>query len=164
MKAKAHVVHSLRGRTRLRIPERRGDHAFFGEIEKRLLDCAGVSGVDSNPLTGSVLVHHTIDIESLIMQAAAGGLGELVELTLSSPPLARRVRAEVVAIDKAVRQLTAGELDLTTVASIGLLAMAGIQLVRGQQPVLVASLAWYASELLHRWEEPDQAAAPARQG
>src|SRR5262249_17499675 len=125
--------------------------------EKRLSACAGVSSVESNPLTGSVLVHHTVDIESLIVPAVAGGLDELVELALNSPaPLARRVRDEAGAIDKAGRQHTPGELDLATVASIGLLAMAGIQLMRGQQPVFAVSLAWYASELLHRWKESDQ--------
>jgi hypothetical protein len=160
MKARAHPVHSLPGRTRLRVPNRRGDAAFFTELTHRLVQCTGVGKVETNPLTGSVLVHHEGGLRELLMHAAACGLGELVDLELHSPPVARRLRREVKAIDHRVRELTHGEFDLSTVAFVALLAMAGVQLLRGQQASAAVSLAWYASELLRRWEDPRSESEP----
>lgn len=161
MKAKGHPVHSIPGRTRFKIPERRGDHIFFDEIARRLRDCAGVSEVKCNPLTGSVLIHHSGDIDGPLMRAALHRLDEILELELAAPPVARRLRAEVVGLDQAINRLSRGELDLSTVAALGLLAMAGGQLVGGAQPVIAVTLAWYATELLRRWEEPPSSARPA---
>jgi hypothetical protein len=160
MKARAHPVHSLPGRTRFRVPNRRGDAGFFAEVAHRLMQCAGVARVETNPLTSSVLVHHEGDLRELLARAAACGLGELVELELHSPPVARRLRHEVRALDHRIRDFTHGELDLSTLAFLALLAMAGVQLLRGQQPVVAVSLAWYASELLRRWEEPQPEPGP----
>jgi hypothetical protein len=141
------------GRTRLRILSRRGDRAFFAELTERLSASRGVRSVRADPLTGSVLVHHDADVPALLMEAAANGLGDLVELALTCPPVAKRLREDAVAIDQAIRRATGGELDLGTVAALGLLAMAGFQLVWGRRPASAASLAWYGAELFTRWRE-----------
>jgi hypothetical protein len=152
-KAKAHLVHAIPGRTRLRILGRRGDHAFFAELTERLSASRGVRSVRADPLTGSVLVHHDAHVPALLMEAAANGLGDLVELALTCPPVAKRLREEVTTIDQAIRRATGGELDLGTLAAVGLLVMAGFQLIRGRRPASAASLAWYGAELLARWRE-----------
>jgi hypothetical protein len=152
MATKAYAVHHLPGRTRFRVPERRGDGNFFKEIAAQLGKCAGVSGVDANPLTGSVLVHHDGGVEKLILDALGCGLTELVELELSSPPVARRVRADIAAVDRGIRRYTRGELDLGTLAALGLVVVAGVQLLRGRQPTAAVSMAWYASELFRHWQ------------
>jgi hypothetical protein len=154
VKAKAHPVHSIPGRTRFKISERRGDHIFFDEVAGRLRNCAGVSEVECNPLTGSVLIHHSGDIDGPPMRAALHRLDEIVELELAPPPIARRLRADAIGLDQAITRLSGGEFDLSTVAALGLLALAGGQLVSGAQPVIAITLAWYATELLRRWEEP----------
>jgi hypothetical protein len=153
MVAKAYAVHHLEGRTRFRVPQRRGDAAFFKEIADRLAQCAGIKGVETNPLTSSILVHHDGDIEGLIFQALGCGLTELVELELGSPPVARRLRADVVVADRRIRRYTHGELDLGTLAAFGLVIIGGVQLLRGQ-PTLAVSMMWYASELMRRWIDP----------
>ena len=154
VKAKAHRVHSIPGRTRFKIPERRGNQAFFDEITARLRNCSGVSEVECNPLTGSVLIHHHGEIEGRAMPAALNLLEEFVELELDAPPVARLLRDNVVVLDQAITRLSGGEFDLSTVAALGLLALAGIQLVSRRQPVIAITLAWYATELLRRWEDP----------
>jgi hypothetical protein len=153
MKAKLHAVHSIPGRIRFRIPERRRDRAFFGEIEKHLAGLKGVSKVETNPMTGSVLLHFDGAIDQLLAKALGSPLGTMVEFVPSSPPVARRMRAEVGAVDRAIHRFTNGELDLSTVSLVALLAMAGVRIVRGQQPVTSVSLLWYASELLRQWKE-----------
>lgn len=165
MRPRAYRVHSIPGRIRFKIPERRGDHGFFDEIAELLRSFSTVTQVESNPLTGSLLLHHSDDIDGAPMQAALNALAEIVELELSSPPVARRLRAEVVEVDQSIQRYTRGALDLSTATALGLLALAGVQLLRGQQPVIAVSLAWYATELLRRWKEPsdtpgDQAEQP----
>ncbi|HEY3908627.1 MAG TPA: hypothetical protein VGM07_01900 [Stellaceae bacterium] len=159
MAPKAHLVHSVPGRVRLRVSERRGDRGFFSEVERRLQSLEAVRHVETNPITGSVLVQHEGEIADLIGQAFGANIGELVEIALNLPPVARRLASEMTAIDRNIQDFTGGEIDLRTLASIGLLAMAAMQLIGGQQPVIAVSLGWYASELLRR-----SANAPAESG
>jgi hypothetical protein len=154
VKAKAQRVHHLPGRTRFKIPERRGDHAFFDEISEQLRKFPSVREVQANSVTASLLLHYSGDLDSEPMQAALNALTEIVELELSAPPVAKRLRAEAVEVDQAIQRFTHGALDLTSATALGLLALASVQLLRGQHPVVAVSLAWYATELLRRWEEP----------
>ena len=164
MKAKAQRVHNLPGRTRFKISERRGDKAFFQEISELLRKCPSISKVESNPLTGSLLLHYLGDIDSEPIQAALNALDEIVEIELSAPPVARRLRDDTIEVDQAIQRFSRGALDLSTATALGLLVLAGIQLLRGQQPVIAVSLAWYATELLRRWEDPvDQGSRRAQQ-
>ena len=52
-----------------------------------------MSEVECNPLTGSVLIHHSGLIDTL-MRAALDPLDELLELELAAPPVARRLRED----------------------------------------------------------------------
>ena len=150
MKARAYAVHRLAGRVRFKVPGRRADRQFFDEIERRLRQLDTVTNVRTNPTSASVLVEHKGEIADLAEAAMGSGVGELVDIVLGSPPLARRLHAEMVKIDRAVRRATSGEVDLGTIASLGLLAMAAVQLFRRQQPAIAVSLGWYATELLRR--------------
>lgn len=150
MKAKAYAVHRLPGRVRFKVPERRADRRFFDEIDRRLRRLPSVKAVKTDPVTGSVLVEHKGEIADLVKETFGADVGELVEMVLSTPPVARRLRSEITTIDRSIRDFTGGEIDLGTLASLGLLAMAAVQLVRGQQPAMAVSLGWYATELLRR--------------
>jgi hypothetical protein len=153
MKARARIVHSIPGRTRVRIYNRRRDRAFFEDIERRIARFPQVEHVASDALTGSVLVHHNGSPLDLLVAAGEAGLDELIDIEVP-PPVAALLKAEVASLDAAIRRTTAGNLDLSTIAIFGLFALAGVQLIRGNQPVLAVTLAWYAAELLRRWEEP----------
>ncbi len=150
MPARAYAVHRLPGRVRLKIPSRRSDEAFFAEVERRLRRLEGVTRVHANAVTGSVLVEHKGEIADLAREALGSDLGELVDIALGLPPVARRLNAEAQAIDTTVRRWSGGAVDLGTVASLALLAMAAIHLLRGRQPANAVSLGWYATELLRR--------------
>lgn len=152
MKAKAHVAHSVPGRTRLRVHNRHHDRAFFHDLENRLARFPQVQSLETNPQTGSVLVHHTGAAFDLLMVAAEAGLGELIDFE-PPEPVARQLQSEFKLLDDIVQRATEGRLDLSTLAAFGLFTLAGIQLVRGNQPVIAITLVWYAAELLRRWEE-----------
>jgi Heavy metal associated domain 2 len=157
MKAKAHIAHSTPGRIRLRIHNRHHDRAFFHDLEQRLAHFPQIKSVTTNAQTGSVLVHHSGEAFDLLMLAAGAGLGEMIDFEPPAP-VARQLRSQFMQLDEMVRRATEGRLDLGTLSMIGLFAFAGVQLLRGNQPILAVTLAWYAAELLRRWEEPSGAA------
>ena len=158
MKAKAHVAHSIPGRTRFRVHNRRHNRQFFHEVDGRLSRIPQVKSVAADPRTGSVLVHHDGSALDLLAALATAGLGELVDLEPPAP-VARQLREGLAVVDDAVRQATSGQLDLSTVTMFGLAILAGVQLLRGNQPVIGVTLAWYAAELLRRWEDPQAEAS-----
>lgn len=162
MKARAHVVHHLPGRVRLRVSGPRRNRAFYDEIKRRLRRVDGVSDVETNAASGSILVRHRGDIASLAMAVLGSDLDELVEIALEAPPVAQRLSSELAGIDRAILNFTHGEMDLGTVASLGLLTMAAVQLATGQQPVVAVSLGWYAAELLRRSAGTEAASRAAR--
>jgi Heavy metal associated domain 2 len=151
MKAKAHVAHSVAGRTRLRVHNRHHDRAFFHDLENRLARFPQVQSLETNPRTGSVLVHHSGSAFDLLMLAAEAGLGEMIDFE-PPEPVASQLQSQFALLDEIVQRATEGRLDLSTLAIFGLFTLAGIQLVRGNQPVIAVTLIWYAAELLRRWE------------
>jgi hypothetical protein len=163
MKAKAYVVHSVPGRTRLRIHNRQHDREFFDSLEQRVAKLPQVKSVKTDARTGSVLLHHSGPAFDLLLAAARAGLGELIEIETPAP-VGRQLQAEGAQLDDLVRRVTAGQLDLSTLAMFGLVTLAGVQLVQGSQPMIAVTLAWYGAGLLRRWESPiGNPSAPAVQ-
>ena len=54
----AHIVHQIKNRTRLRIPDKRGDSGYFVQAGDRLASVEGVSGYNTNTVTGCIVLHH----------------------------------------------------------------------------------------------------------
>lgn len=71
-----YFVHRLPRRTRLKIPHRRGDRAFFTGLRRRLAACSGVLSVSTSPDAASVVVHHTPDFQWSTVRLEAMGLRE----------------------------------------------------------------------------------------
>jgi len=57
----ATYLHAIDGRLRVRLPELRGDRRAAARLRRELRALSGVSTVDANPLTGSVLVEYDAD-------------------------------------------------------------------------------------------------------
>jgi hypothetical protein len=147
----ASLVHRMPGRARFRVAGKRNDQDYFNAIADRLRETPGVTTVDTNARTGSVLVHHNGALEEIVQEIFGNSeLGKLVDFVLTAPPIAHRLRSEIRVLDNAVKRLSGGDLDVGTVASLGLLGLAAIQLVFGMQVSGSVSLAWYASELVRR--------------
>src|SRR5690606_389188 len=69
-----HFVHCLPRRTRLKVPQRRRDHAFFSELERRLAALSGVERVSVTPDAGSIVVHHAPEFRWSSVRLKALGL------------------------------------------------------------------------------------------
>lgn len=149
--SKAHLSHRMNGRVRFRVRGHRNDHEYFDSLAGRIRRAPGVSNVETNATTGSVLVQHEGVLDDLLTALTSDAeLGKLVDFVLESPPIADRLRAQVTAMDGAVQRFSGGNVDLGTVASCGLLGLAGAQLFLGLQIAGAVSLAWYAAELIRR--------------
>ncbi len=152
----AYVVHAIPGRVRVRVPDRKGDAAFFDSIASRLAELPLVTSVTTNPVTGSVLVRFTGDIEALAMRAMM--LLDQVQLELSptpAQPVLKRLRDELAGFDATVRELTGGEMDTHAMAFAGMLALSAVQLFRGNILAPAATMLWYAADLARQWRPPD---------
>ena len=148
---KASLVHQMPGRARFRIDRKRNDHRYFDAVADRLRETPGVTDVETNPGTGSVLVHHEGPLDDILNEMFGNSrLAELMEIVLTAPPVAHRLKSEITVLDNAVQRWSGGDLDLGTVASFGLLGLAAVQLVVGLQVSGAVSLAWYAAELVRR--------------
>lgn len=65
------VVSFFPGHVRLRIENIRKNHDYAKKVEELLIRIRGITSVESNPLTGSILIKYdprTIDVESLVSE------------------------------------------------------------------------------------------------
>jgi hypothetical protein len=125
----ARLVHTMPGRARLRIAERRGDEAFFAAIATGLSALAGVYHVEVRPLTGSVVIAHGPPVGRIGAAAEQAGLfvlDETIEEAAEWPDLS---------------------IDAKTAATVGLGLVAVWQLLRGQIFPPAVTAAWYAAHL-----------------
>lgn len=125
----AELIHTMPGRTRLRIVARRGDAVFFAAVATGLSALPGVFHVEVRPFTGSIVVSHGPPIARIGAAAQQAGLFTLVE-SVEAP-------AEWPALP----------IDGKTAASIGLGLVAVWQLLRGQVWPPAVTAAWYAAHL-----------------
>src|ERR1700740_2836706 len=65
----ARISHFTARRLRIKVPEKRRDSAFFDTVAERLATWDSIEGVETNPLTASVLIHFS-DPERLFLEAA----------------------------------------------------------------------------------------------
>jgi len=61
MGSSAHIAHHIPGRLRLKVPGAKGNPAFLDQVRAALTSVEGVSEIEVNPVTGSVLVHYDPD-------------------------------------------------------------------------------------------------------
>jgi hypothetical protein len=146
----AYAVHQSPGRMRLRIPERKRDAAFFLAVGERLAGLEGIEQLRVNPMTGGVLIAHSLPPEAISRFAEENGLFSLEANSQPAPrPTARGgPRRSLTAIgrlfsryDGRLRRLTGDQLDIPSLAVLGLGLAGLVQLVRGN----VAGLSWYTA-------------------
>jgi len=70
----AYFIHNLPRRTRLKVPQRRRDSAFFADLRRRLAACSGVVSVSASPDAASIVVHHSPDFQWSTVRLEALGL------------------------------------------------------------------------------------------
>jgi hypothetical protein len=153
---------------RIRIPEKRRDTVFFDTVAQRLATWDNVEGVETNPLTGSILIYFS-DPERLYLEAAAKN--DLFDIDLdaafgnsSEPVVTQAAVQSFETADHALRRWTQNQIDMRGLLFVLLLAGGVFQLLRRRLDAPAPTLLWYAGDLIGLWSDrpadPSLAAAP----
>ncbi|WP_018953327.1 HMA2 domain-containing protein [Thioalkalivibrio sulfidiphilus] len=147
MSSTAYLVHRVPGRLRFKLPERRGDVAFFRELVPQLSALEGVLAVRASPDTGSVLILHGDGFQASLL----GAVGTLLELSPEPyvPPSAfSRAASGLGQLDAWIARETRGGSSVNSIFFLVLVGMALVQISRGQVMAPATSLLWYALDLM----------------
>ncbi|SDF93272.1 hypothetical protein SAMN05216241_103220 [Limimonas halophila] len=142
----------------MRVPARRGDAAFFRTVEDTFDLCPDVEVAEANARTGSVLIHHTADADTVWHFAAKQGLFVREGAGEAAGGATNRLVADARRIDSWFKDTSDGDFDLATVISVSLLGLAVVQVLRGQIMAPAITLAWYGGMLIYdRWRTANRA-------
>jgi hypothetical protein len=145
----AYLIHHTRDRMRLRIPNRRGQVPYFEQLVGVLAGLPGIDRIETNPVTGSVLLSPAVDVVPLAQHAERAGLFVLATDPASATvPLATGLARGFLGVNLQIRRMSGGNLDLASVGFLTLVGAAIVQLQRGHVLGPASTLLWYASGLL----------------
>ena len=133
------LSHATPGRSRLKVPSRKGDKAYFSSLKEFFSGFEGVSVVQANALTGSVLLLHSGELKSVAEFAEEKALFKLRRLKPAAKSLSRDVANAFSDFDGRVKRLTSNELDVPGIAFVTLLGFGIYEIARGNY----AAPAWY---------------------
>jgi hypothetical protein len=145
--ARGIVVHTMKGRARLRFPHELGNAGFFTNLATALARNSSVLQVRVSADTGSVLVIHTGDLGGILAQAARAGLFEVVP---PPPPKVslRAVRDVIVAADDRVAKESGDAFSVGTIVWLGLVGASVYQAKNGHFLPAGVTLLKHAFELM----------------
>jgi hypothetical protein len=135
----AYVAHRCTGRLRLKIPGQRHNVRYFANLRRQLIENPEIVRIEVNPLTASVLILHREGFDFQDLRNPFLGL----ELDCAERlPVIRRPAARPIArLDRGLRQVSGGEVDLAAV----ILKVALAVITRGSVLQLVE---WIAGAVL----------------
>ena len=137
----AFVSHKTGTRIRLKVPSKKKDRAFFSSLAEKLPAIIGVQSVETNPLTGSLLLLHSSDPDLIIQTFVTGGLLRFGNSTFERAHLQERISETFEGIDLALKDVSENELDIGGTAFLILLALGGYQIIKGN----FIAIPWYAA-------------------
>jgi hypothetical protein len=140
------ITHRMNGRIRLRIPDKRRDAEYFARLKETLSRCEGVESVLVNPLTASALITGSADADEVVVFAENSELFRLEARGVV--PFSERLSHQVHQFDERVREATSGQLDLSSVAVIGMFGATLWQISRRRVLPEALTVLWYAASLL----------------
>jgi len=137
----ASIRHRMAGRLRLKIPERKGDPAYFTALAQAFSEFPGIRNVEVNPETGSALFLHSADHDAIVAYAEGKELFRVSESEKRPVHVSVGVREKYREFDEKVKRYTSGEWDVPAVAFVSLLGAGAYQIARGN----FAAPAWYTA-------------------
>jgi hypothetical protein len=138
----ARLCHASPGRLRIRIPQKRGDGAFFQRAQKKLAARFGYAAVAANPVTGSLLLADArVSPEEVAAFAREAGL---CALDLTPGPRRQGVQNIISPLrtaDARLRQISGGTLDVPSAVFVALVVFGVVEILRGN----FKSPPWYTA-------------------
>ena len=136
----------------------RNDPDYFSRLKEYLSPLPGVDKVEANPLTGSVLILHQIDLKNLDGLKSVANYSEMAGLFKIMFPetgsnsfpnsVAQNVADTFAVFNDKVKGATAGALDIPTLAFMGLVGLSIVRLSQGVVGIPAITALWYASSIL----------------
>ena len=145
----ARLAHSLPGRKRVKIDEKRGDAAYFAALEKELAGYRDLIAVETNPLTGTVLISHATEDTRLWDYAGEHELFRLEkhETAIHTPPRPAVTGGTGTAEHKSYVK-SGRSSDIRRLIFLGLMGMGVVQAVKGNIAIPAIGAFWYAFSIL----------------
>jgi hypothetical protein len=137
----ARISHRSTGRLRVKIPSKKGDHAYLLSIKEHFSGLDSIEAVEINPLTGSVLIMHRSDEKIIAEYARANNLFDLQGHNSSPAGLQRRISGAFDSLDSGLKTATGGEIDIGGLAFLVLMGVGVYQVSVGN----LTALPWYAA-------------------
>jgi hypothetical protein len=152
------VVHAIPGRVRLKVAQVRENPALAGELQKRLAATRGISKVEVNPLTSSVLVlydERELSSPDVLHELAAPlsalfpgfdvkdfvkGQAPTRNGTQTLPPLTAGISSLFISLNTRISQVTGGSADLKILAPLLLFVLGARSLLVSEKPLVPT---WY---------------------
>ncbi len=135
------VTHKIKYRVRIKIPSKKGDRDYFSYIEQKLLECDGLNNIKVNPVSGSILVHHSTNIGNISQFALNTKIFNLVNNDQKPFDLHSNISKVFGNLNKHFQGLTGGSIDIADVAFLSLLGLGIYQISRGN----LSAPAWYTA-------------------
>lgn len=117
-------------------------------VIRRLRECEGILALRVNALTGSVLIIHILDVDTIAEYAERNGLFTLVPGEIMHTSVSEGISNQFRALDEQLKTKTSGALDLGSIAFLGLLIASAAQLAKKNIWPAGATLLWYAVNVL----------------
>lgn len=128
------------GRTRVKIPSKKGDTAYFMALREELSKCSCIEKIEVNPLTGSALFIHKGDFKVVLENAEATNIFKIRDVDVATD-LYQTVSVTFKDINSRIKGATEGNLDIGALAFLSLLGVGIYQISRGN----FAVPAWYTA-------------------
>ena len=136
----AYVSHLSSGRLRVKIPSKKGNILFFSSLKDQLSQLPGVQTIEINPVTGSILLIHSLDAESVTSFLKAQNLLK-IQPGRDSFDFHQEVTRLFSAADRQVKGFIGGGINLGALAFLGLTGAGIYQILRGN----FSAIPWYSA-------------------
>jgi hypothetical protein len=151
MVPEAHISHTIPGRFRIKIPSKKGDIYFFGDMHKQLSAFEGIQRVEVNSLTGSILIIHRADVSQIAAFARQNSLfliREAKQYGGKNTYVSRRISETFQDINHKVLVSTKGFANVPDLLVLTLIGMSIFQISQGNfiAPAWYTAL-WYAMNI-----------------
>ena len=129
----ASISHQSVDRLRIKVASRKGDAGYFANVLKSLSGLRKFKHLAANPLTGSVLfIAESLDSGEIVVYAREHGLFHLTTAETPNLPVMHSIVQPVASIDRSLRTITGGKIDLPSGIFFALLCTGIYQLARGR--------------------------------
>jgi hypothetical protein len=109
----AYVAHRCTGRLRLKIPGQRHNARYFANLRRQLIENPEIVRIEVNPLAASVLILHLEGFD--LRDLRNPFLGLELDCVARLPAVRRPAARPIASLDRGLRRVSGGEIDLAAV-------------------------------------------------